>query len=260
MRKSVQVTSLDDDFGTAGDVARVRVVDETYPYQRGRLWNLVADFLYYIVAPIPVWVISRVFGMRFVNRSAVRKLGGCYLYSNHSHWADVFIPYLLAYPRRAYVVAGAFAVTKPLARVLVPMAGGIPLNTTDAGKVLFREALTSAVDKGRPVMIAPEAHLWPYFNGIRDFSSRSFSYPVRTQTPVLPYVVTFRKRRWLTWRPPKLTITVGDPIMPQEWANASDPKQLLRDKVHTFMVTTVQARNSYAWIHYKPQENCPPAL
>ncbi|MCL2735701.1 MAG: 1-acyl-sn-glycerol-3-phosphate acyltransferase [Propionibacteriaceae bacterium] len=242
---------LTDDFGSTSQRVRTVNVDETYQYaHRNPLWRLVSWVMYYIVAPIPLYLISRVYGMRFVGRSTVRRQGGCYLYGNHSHWTDVLVPYLLSFPARAVVVAGPTAVSVPVAKALVPMLGGVPLNTTVAGKIAFRSALDAAVRRGESVAVFPEAHLWPYFTGVREFSSASFTYPVRTATPVVPYVVTYRRRRWLTWRPPHLTVTVGPAILPEAWQGSPDPKGVLRDAVRSFMVDTIREQGSHPWVEY----------
>lgn len=241
----------DDDFGAAGRHVKSAVIDETYQY-RGHhlLWRIAADFLYYVLVPIVALVLIVIYGVRFTNRAAIRKLGGCYIYGNHTHWMDVFFPFMLSYPKRAYIVTGPTAVSIPVVKHLVAMLGGIPLNTTRAGKVAFREALNRVVAQGSPVAIFPEVHEWPYYNGIRDFSPASFTYPVRTSTPVVGYVVTYR-RRWLKNRPPHLTVTVGSPVMPQVWEGAANPKQVVRDQVHQFMCDTVRALDSQAWVRYQ---------
>jgi 1-acyl-sn-glycerol-3-phosphate acyltransferase len=138
------------------------------------------------------------------------------------------------------------------------MLGGIPLNTTDEGKAKFRQALDKVVQKGCPVAIFPEQHEWPYYNGIRNFTPYSFTYPVHTATPAIGYVVTYRRR--LVWRrrPPHMTVTVGHPVMPEAWAGAEDPKQVARDAVYTFMCDTVKKKKSYAWVDYELGQKKPP--
>ena len=250
-RRVVIHDASSDDFGTASKHVDQRTVTETYRYQhRNPLWWLVSGFLYYVLLPPVTLVLMAVYGLRVRNRRALRAAGGCYLYGNHTHWFDVFLPYILSFPRRAWVVAGPTAVSVPLVRHIVPMVGGIPLNTTLAGKLKFRQELARDVARGGVVAIFPEAHNWPYYNGIRDFSDRSFSYPVRDGAPVVPYVVTYRRRRWRTNRPPHLTITVGPPILPAQWSGQADPKRYLRDKVYDFMATTVEREKSYGFVEY----------
>ena len=249
MRRVRTVVAGDEDFGTASKLVNSRVVDENYPYSHGFLWRCVSTFLYYVVAPVPVWLLSRIYGIRIHNRRAIRSLGGCYIYGNHTHWADDLIPYLISFPTRAFIITGPTAVSMPFVRHLVPMLGGIPLNSTEAGKAAFRETLDRVVKKGSPVAIFPEAHEWPYYNGIRDFPPYSFTYPVRTSAPVVAYVVTYTKR-FFSWCPPRLTVTIDEPIPPSCWQGLPDPKTYLRDRVLRFMRNTAHRLRSYPWIEY----------
>ncbi len=241
----------DDDFGATSRHVNERSIDDSYSYEHGFFWRLLSAFLYFIVVPMPALLLMWLHGLRFRNRAAIRRAGGCYIYGNHTHWMDVFVPYLLAFPRRAYIVTGPVAVSVPLVRHLVPMLGGIPLNSSPRGKARFRAALDAAVRKGCPVAIFPEQHEWPWYNGIRDFSPYSFTYPVRTSTPVVGYVLTYRRRRLFSRRPPQMTVTVGQLIPPEAWAGAEDPKQAVRDRVHAFMCDTVEEQGSYAWVDYE---------
>ncbi|MDR0285717.1 MAG: 1-acyl-sn-glycerol-3-phosphate acyltransferase [Propionibacteriaceae bacterium] len=240
-----------DDFGTTSQHVTERVVDATYPYEHPLWWRVLSALFYYVILPLPAWVIGRVYGLRIVNRSALRRAGGCFVYANHTHWVDVIIPYLLAFPKRAFLVTGPVAVSVPVVRRIVPLAGGVPLNTTVAGKARFRDALERAVARGHTVTVFPEAHEWPYYNGIRDFSPHSFTYPVRAGRPVVAAVVTYRARRLFTSRPPHLTVTLSEPVWPGEWAGTADPKTVLRDKARGFMVDTVRERGSAEWVRYE---------
>jgi len=249
-----------DDFGSASKHVELLKVDEHYSYQhRNIFWQLASFLFYYIIIPIPALFVAAWCGMRLVDRRTVRRLGGCFMYANHTNWADIWIPYLLSFPKRAYIVTGPTAVSVPIAKHVVPMVGGIPLNTTPAGKEAFRSRLADLVRRGHPVAIFPEAHIWPFYNGIRDFSPYSFTYPVHDASPVVPYVITYRPRRWLKWRRPCLTVTVGDPIHPETWAGSANPKQVVRDKVHDFMCETVRARHSLAWVTYQIGDGAEPS-
>ena len=245
------MSSSDDDFGTTSRLVRPRVVDETYPYHhRNPWWRLVSAILYYVVAPLVACYIIAYYGIRIRNRAEVRRLHGCYMYGTHSHWVDFALPYLMAFPRRAYLTGGPTGFSIPGVKHLVAMMGGVPLNTTEAGKAKFRQFLTDAIAAGQVVAMLPEGHLWPYFTGVRDYPSYAFTYPVRDSNPVLGYAVTYRQRRWLKFRPPCLTVTISPAIQPEFWQGSPDPKQKLRDAVHGFMCETVRAQNSFSWIDY----------
>ena len=250
-RRTIQVSSLQDDFGTTSKLVQSKVMNETYPYlERSPLWRLVSAILYYVVAPIPAWLLSQIYGLRIRNRAAIRQLGGCYMYGNHTHWIDFLVPYLMAFPKRAYVVAGPVAFSVKGITNLVAMMGAVPLNNSEAGKVKFRQMLSAVIAAGNVVAVLPEAHIWPYYTGIRDFPSYSFTHPVRDAAPVLGYVTTYRQRRLLKFRPPTMTVTISPAILPETWQGQADPKQVVRDAVHNFMTTTIQSQTSFPWIEY----------
>ena len=124
---------------------------------------------------------------RIENRKALRALpGGYFLYGNHTNTlADAFIPTLLAFPRRANIITSADTVSIPGVRNIVQMLGAIPLANTIEGTRQFLAAMHRRLERGQAVMIYPEAHIWPYYNGIRPFPDTSFAYPVREQLPVV---------------------------------------------------------------------------
>ena len=241
-----------DDFG--GEQKRsMRVVDENYPYQRKNpLWHLTSFLTYYFFAVPLVFIYSKVrFGLKIKGLKNLRSVkGGCYIYGNHTHHLDNFVPAIISWPWRAFIITGPRAVSEPIARWLVPLWGGVPLNTTEKGKRTFRDYLSKQIDRGHKVAIMPEAHLWPYYNKIRNFSERSFTYPVRHNKPVVGYVLTYRKRK-NTAKLPKITVTIGKPIYPDEWKNSKNPKMFLRNKVLKFMQNTVKSEKSFGYIKYK---------
>ncbi len=79
------------------------------------------------------------YGVRIENRRALQKIkGGFFLYGNHTqHACDAFIPTLVTFPKRAYIVTSTDAVAIPVVKILVRMLGGIPLPTERKGMIPF---------------------------------------------------------------------------------------------------------------------------
>lgn len=239
---------LSDDFGVAGQHIDAKTVGATFCYNHSWAWRLLSALIYYVIAPLPVFLLGVAHGLRFSNRQALKP--GCYIYFNHTHWLDAVLPYLLCFPKRAWVVAGPTAFSMPGVRHLAALLGGVPLNTSPDGKRAFRAFLSQQIARGGCVAIYPEAHEWPYFNGVRHFSQFSFTYPIRTNATVFGCLVSYRRRPILASRAPHLTATLSQPIEPTSWMSADDPKSQARDAVYQFMVDTAKATNSYAWVHY----------
>ncbi len=83
--------------------------------------------------------------------------------------------------------------------------------------------LWSGAFTGACIGIFPEAHIWPFYTGVRPFVGTSFRYPVKLHAPVVAMAVTYRKRRGLfCWvkRPPGMTVTFSAPMYPRPLSTA----------------------------------------
>ncbi len=188
---------LHDDFAPTNGRIHPKQINADFPYEhKGPLWNALAFIVYrLIMTPFLFLYCKLVFGLRIENRRAMRGLpGGCFLYGNHTNTlADAFIPTLLAFPRRASIVTAADTVSIPGLRNIVQMLGAIPLADTIDGTRQFLAALHRRLERRQAIMIYPEAHIWPYYNGIRPFPDTAFAYPVREQVPAVGAVVVYRQ-------------------------------------------------------------------
>ncbi len=248
---------LEDDF--AGTAIKKEEVGADFPYIRDSLaWKICSWLLYYLVAIPIVYGISKLYlGMRFENRKALRGLssGGYFFYCNHTHLLDVFIIPLAAFPKRVYTVAGADAVSIRGLKRLVMLLGCLPIPTKISALPGYRKVIRRRYEEGSCIAIFPEAHIWPYYTGIRPFGDTSFTYPARLDAPVVAATVTYRRRRGLFrfCRKPGMTVHIGSPIY-GEGAGPRERKIILRDQVYAYMCKTVSERENIAYIRYVPAE------
>lgn len=246
---------LEDDF--AGMAIRRAEIGADFPYIRESwIWRTYSWLLYYLVAIPIVFCISKLYlGMRFENRKALRALssGGYFLYCNHTHWLDVFIIPLAAFPKRVYTVAGADAVSIRGLRHLVMLLGCLPIPTKLTALPRYREVIRRRFIEGGCIAVFPEAHIWPYYTGIRPFRDTSFTYPAQLDAPVAAATVTYRKRRGLFrfCRKPGMTVQIGAPIYGE--GGAREKKAFLRDQVYAYMCKTASEGENIAYIRYIPK-------
>lgn len=242
--------SSKDDF--SGTHIRARIIDENFRFlHKSPLWKGVSFFLYFCIAIPLVFIIDKIwFGIRFDNRKALRKCkGSFFIYSNHTQYlSDATCPALISFPRRAYVIAGADAVSIKGIGWLVQMLGGLILHNVPSGKSAFRNAVSEICEKNCSIAIFPEAHIWPYYTGIREFSPASFVYPVANNRPVAAAVTTYRKRL-LKFLPPAITVYVSELFYPDTTLDADRARQKLRDQVYEFMCEKAQ-NNEVEYIQY----------
>ena len=255
-RKTVYYTDpLHDDFaGTR--VKEPLSIDGDFPFvRRGPGWQLLTFLSRSVAFPL-VWLGNRLwYGVRIRNRKALRGLKeGFFLYGNHTQaFPNATCPSLLAFPHRAYVLANPDAVSIPYLRNLVQMLGALPVPDTLAGQRAFIRALEELTRQRAVIAIYPEAHIWPYYVGVRPFPDASFAYPVRCGRPVVACAVTYRKRRLLRFLPPALTLTLSDPLFPDPEAPPGRERVRLHREVYRFL-TEMSEHNEVEYIHYEQRK------
>lgn len=244
---------LNDDF--AGTDINTRSIDDSYNYvPSSPLWKSAAFVVYRIIATPLVWLLCKlVCGLKIKNRAALKKLRGkgFFMYGNHTHgMADAFTPTLAAFPHRAHIIVNPDAVSIKGLGQIVAMLGALPIPATLKGMKAFRMAIEERYSQNRVIAVYPEAHIWPYYTGVRPFPNTSFIYPVKLDAPCVAYAATYRQRRIFKKLPPLMTITLSDPIYPDTTLSEHAAKQKLRDEVHDFLVKTVCTPDNYEHIKY----------
>ena len=92
---------------------------------------------------------------------------------------------------------------------------GMPIPASSlSGMKKFNEDVSYILKKKKkPVMFNPEGSLWPYYREIRPFKKGAFSTAVKNDVPVLPILVTFRRKKKRNGKfKYYLNYTIGEPI------------------------------------------------
>ena len=122
----------------------------------------------------------------------------------------------------------------------------------------FVDAIEFYNKKGHSIAIFPEAHIWPYYNDIRPFQSKSFLYPVKLNSPVVAYCTVFSKPTGIfkRFRKANIKIYISEPFYPDTSLSVKEAQQKIRDEVYDFMKTTADKYSTYSVIDYiyKPTE------
>ncbi len=251
--------ALNDDF--AGTNITQKPIDEHYVYIRaGIFFRFFAFIMTYVVA-IPILFCLLKFRYRFKvkNRRALRKVKGqaFFLYGNHTHYTDSFIPQAgINRHRKTVMLANPDITSLKGLRTIVEMLGAVPLpdsTTNYAASKNFVKALDYHIAKKRCIAIYPEAHIWPYYTGIRPFLSSSFTYPINYNAPAIAIVTTYRKRK--KNKSPFITVTVSEPFYPDQTLDKRAAKEKLRNEIYDFMVKVTSAPDNYAHYTYIEQKD-----
>ena len=227
---------LNDEFSDGHIDAKK--IDGNYRYIRddSPIGKVVHIFWYRIVATPLAWLYMKLhFHHKIVNRQVLKKAESAYyIYGNHTHFlADALVPTMVNFPKDVSVIVHPDNVSMPVLGRITPTLGGLPLPDDKEAMKHFIEALEKRVAQKRCVMIHPEAHIWPFYTGIRPFKDTSFRYPVQQKLPVFSLTNTYQKRRYS--KKPKMVTYIDGPF----YADASLPvrqqKKMLRDQVYEIM-------------------------
>lgn len=242
---------LHDEF--SGITKNTITVDKNFKYiSKNPFWRLISFLIYRVI--LTPWVYlhcKRKFKYQIVNRQALKihKHDGYFVYSNHTLMGgDAFFPSIVNAPRKPYIVVNADNVSTKGTKNFIMMLGAIPIPTKLNGMPKFINTVRTRWAHKHPIYIYPEAHLWPYYTGIRPFESTSFKYPAELDSPVYASTTTFQKPK--RGRAPKVTIYIDGPFYPDPNLSVKENQQKLRDEVYKAMLE--RSKNStYEVIKYE---------
>jgi hypothetical protein len=244
---------LHDEF--SGVTRTAITIDDTYVYRHtAPLWLFCRFVVYRIIMTPAAWLYLKLkFRVHFVNRQVLRQADGesVFLYGNHTQIpGDGYIPSTLMFPKRCAVIVNADNVSLPGTLTFMKMVGAVPLPNKISGMRNYMKYLTELAADNTCIAIFPEAHIWPYYTGIRPFPDDSFRYPVMYGLKTYCFTTTYQRRGR---HGVNMTLYVDGPFT----ADASLPKKEsvrdLRDRVYNTMCE--RSRNStYEHIAYRKKE------
>jgi 1-acyl-sn-glycerol-3-phosphate acyltransferase len=254
-RKVIYYTDeLHDEFSVA--VITPKKIDENYQYCHDSLWKRLTHFFWYrmIFTPIAYGYTKIKFHHTVVGREKFRSCrhDGYFLYGNHTQdIGDAFIPNMLNIPKENYVIVHPNNVSMPFLGRITPSLGALPLPDDMKAYRNFLKAVERRIAENHAVVIYPEAHIWPYYTGIRPFTEDSFYYPVKCGAPVYCFTNTYQKRRFS--EKPNIVTYIDGPFYPDEHLPQRERRKALRDRVYQVMCERAK-KSTVIQIEYRKRE------
>jgi len=227
---------LRDEFSTAQITPRR--IDGNYVYCHNSLWKRWTHFFWYrmVFTPIAYFYTKMKFAHKTVGNELMKEFRdrGYFMYGNHTQdIGDAFIPNMINLPKDNYVVVHPNNVSMPFLGRITPSLGALPLPDDMAACRNFVKAMERRLEEGHAVVIYPEAHIWPYYTGIRPFPDDSFAYPVKFGVPVFCFTNTYQKRKGS--KEPRIVTYVDGPFYPDPALPAKARRRDLRDRIYACM-------------------------
>ena len=265
MKKSLPIKTVyytdehNDEFSSA--VITPKRIDENWKYLRRDFgWHFKRFLSYWVIAHPVGWLFCKwKFHWTVKNKKVIKEIKkkgkkkqGFFMYGNHTQQTgDAVIPSLCVNPRSVYIVVHANNVSMPYLGRVTPYMGALPLPDNLKAARNFKEAVHTRYKQGNIVLVYPEAHIWPYYTGIRDFPTTSFRYPVELNAPCFTMTNTYQKRKWS--KKPKIVSYMDGPFYPDESLPPKERAQELRNRIYAKMKER-SALSNCEYIRYLPKE------
>ncbi len=246
---------LNDEF--SGITRKKIVVDESFKYIHNNVFWKIAEFIVHRIIVTPVAQLYRMikFHNKLYGKEKVKGFGGKYIiYGNHTQIpGDGFLPPMFLFPRKPYFVVNPDNIAAKGTRNIMMMLGAIPTPTILKGLRPFENALKTRLDKGHPIVVYPEAHVWPYYTKIRNFKSTSFKYAVKFDVPVFCFTNVYVKRKHS--KKPKMITYIDGPFYYNKDLSNKESEIDLRNRVYEAMCERSKESNYEYMYHYIKKED-----
>ena len=227
---------LNDEFSEAKIIPRK--IDENYKYSKNPVWDFCSVLCQNVLSmPIKLLHSKIVFNHKFIGKEKLKehKKDGYFIYANHTQaFEDTFIPSLANYPKRNFLIVNPENISMKGSGWLVELLGAIPVPGNIKATKNFLQQIEKRIKQKYSITIYPEAHIWPFYTGIRPFKSVSFKYPVKMNKPVYSFVNTYQsygkkndKFRVVTY--------IDGPFYPNQDLSPREAQEELRNKVYEKM-------------------------
>jgi 1-acyl-sn-glycerol-3-phosphate acyltransferase len=224
--------------------------DEHYPYLNDSLgyrFNLFWGYyiVIHIILRLKVWIQMglRIRGQEILKKYKPELQHGAITICNHVYRLDC--------PCVLFAVKGKYTTRIPMFApnfrtkdgFFMRLAGGVPIpdSTTNMSALKkFNEAFDEFHRRGWWFHIFPEACRWDMYKPLRPFQKGAFTMSYKYNKPIVPCVITFRERTGIyrLFGPkslPLLTITIGEPLLPDTTQPRKIEVERLRTQAHTQM-------------------------
>lgn len=217
-------------------------IDDKYQYLIKNPFRKVISFLlYYLIAAPILYIEGKLFqGIKIKGKKNIRALKktGYIMYANHTSGRDAFLGHVfLAYPKRTYIIGNKDAVSIFFVRRLTKDLGTLPTPDTPGALKNLNNTISLLMKKKKALMIYPEAHIWPYYTGVRTFPNTSFRFSSSFNVPCVPVAVTYQKPSGIykLRKKPRMVVYIGKAIYPDPNLSIKENANILRDKTYNYI-------------------------
>ena len=225
--------------------------------RRSKIVNFFSTLFYYVIAIPLLFIYNKLaFGLKINGRKNLKKLKkkGAVSISNHVHPMDCTMNAIAMFPRQVHYTSLKSNFNLRFAGGILHFVGVIPVADKVSEMPVFLQEVKRLVKKKRLLHVYAEGRLCNYYAGIREFNRGAFMIAREAQVPILPIVLSWRKRRGIykLFLPTKpcATITIGEPIYPDYMLFSKEQETDLMERTVKAMETIYAQSNGGNSVDY----------
>ena len=159
MSKKQQIIYYENESSDFAGISKNTIsIDENFKYtQKNPIWHFLAFIVYRIIMkPFAFLWCKMKFSIKIENKALLKsyRKKGYFLFSNHTLMAsDAFIPNILDYNKRTYVVVHPDNISTKGTKNFIMMCGAIPIPTSFGAFRPFLKTLKDRIDNGNMIFI-----------------------------------------------------------------------------------------------------------
>jgi len=250
MRKVIYYDNLDEDIIESKN--QDYELKDNYKWLNNNIFIVILSYLVYYLVLVISWLYCHLYlRVSIKNKKVLKGYHSYYLYANHTQMiGDVLNPFLVCFPKRPYLICSSANLGIPVIGRILPLAGALPIPTKIKSLVNFKKSCQRIIERN-PIVIYPEAHLWPWYNKIRKFSDTSLHYPANDGKAVFTVTTTYQRSK--IFKRPKIVLYVDGPFFSNK-ENKKDRQQELTEMVYQQMGERSKSSTEEYWT-YKKKDN-----
>lgn len=232
MKKIYYYTSYEDDLVKSNN-QDINLKNNFKWVHKNILYKFLSYLIYYIFLIFSFLYTKFILRISIKNKNLLKHKKNYYLYGNHTQtMGDAFSPAIVTFPHRPFIIVNKANLGIPILGRILPMLGAIVIPEKLHDFKFFKEALSFYGNK-HPIIIYPEAHVWPYYTKIRPFKATSFSLAIDNNAEVYSMTTTYQKTKYR--KRPKIVIYIDGPFTVDKSLTKKEQAKFLAHNVYETM-------------------------
>ena len=230
-------------------------IDESYKYKKGFWGKLYEFFLHRMVAPIIAFPYIKFFVReKYYGKEKLKpyRKKAYFLYLNHTQpIADAVSPNVMIFPKKLYIIVNKENLALPGIGGATKYLGAIPLPDNLKAAKNFSDTLKDITEKGKAIAVYPEAHVWPFYTGIRNFAPETLEPAVKYSSPVFTATRVYKSRG--EKKKPRQEVYIDGPFFADTEISRKEAREKLKSEIFNAMAERASL-SDVEWIKYIKKE------